>query len=161
MNGSVFAIDSRFIFEMSPISWTARRSPRVICSSVLGRLRPTQVVAKYRPLVDQEQRRLDEVVRHRLQEMRHHCDTLETRLRLLAPEKVLSRGYSITMDAESGASRSASGDAAGFAPTRRGRSDAYGRYANQNASAPTATVRSTPAIPASSRRSRRGGAPTA
>jgi exonuclease VII large subunit len=31
--------------------------------------------------------------------LRHRCDTLNARLRLLGPEQVLARGYSITLDA--------------------------------------------------------------
>jgi exodeoxyribonuclease VII large subunit len=38
-----------------------------------------------------------------VQEWRHRLTALETRLRLLAPERVLARGYSITTDAETGA----------------------------------------------------------
>ncbi len=34
--------------------------------------------------------------------MRHHCEELKTRLRLLGPEQVLARGYSITFDAATG-----------------------------------------------------------
>lgn len=67
-----------------------------------GRIHPMQAIEKYRPLVEQERRRLDEVLRHRLQEHRQRFETLQTRLRLLAPDKVLSRGYSITTDAETG-----------------------------------------------------------
>jgi exodeoxyribonuclease VII large subunit len=35
--------------------------------------------------------------------LRHRYDALRTRLRLLGPEQVLSRGYSITLDAATGA----------------------------------------------------------
>jgi exodeoxyribonuclease VII large subunit len=41
-------------------------------------------------------------MKHRLREHRNRIETLEARLRLLSPEQVLARGYSITMDAESG-----------------------------------------------------------
>jgi exodeoxyribonuclease VII large subunit len=50
------------------------------------------------------------VSRRRLRELAHVClqngrsrfDATEARLRLLGPEQVLARGYSITMDAASG-----------------------------------------------------------
>jgi exodeoxyribonuclease VII large subunit len=41
-------------------------------------------------------------MRHRLSERKSEFETLQTRLRLLGPEQVLSRGYSLTTDAESG-----------------------------------------------------------
>lgn len=39
---------------------------------------------------------------NRLRSLRQQCDALGTRLRLLGPEQVLARGYSITLDARSG-----------------------------------------------------------
>jgi len=39
---------------------------------------------------------------NRLRSLRQQCDALGTRLRLLGPERVLARGYSITLDARSG-----------------------------------------------------------
>ena len=39
---------------------------------------------------------------NRLRSLRQQCDALGTRLRLLGPERVLARGYSITMDAATG-----------------------------------------------------------
>lgn len=68
----------------------------------LGRVRPATVLKQRRELFEQEKARLDEQVRHRVREQRNKLATLEARLRLLGPEQVLSRGYSITMDAESG-----------------------------------------------------------
>jgi exodeoxyribonuclease VII large subunit len=50
----------------------------------------------------QETERLNEQARHRLRELKNRIGTLETRLRLLGPDQVLARGYSITMDAETG-----------------------------------------------------------
>jgi exodeoxyribonuclease VII large subunit len=37
-----------------------------------------------------------------LRSLRQQCDALAARLRLLGPEQVLARGYSITMDARGG-----------------------------------------------------------
>ena len=46
--------------------------------------------------------RLRELALHSVRERKNRLMTLETRLRLLGPEQVLSRGYSITMDAKTG-----------------------------------------------------------
>ena len=49
-----------------------------------------------------------------MQRLLHHCDALKIRLRLLGPEQVLARGYSITLDAATGkVIRSASDTRAG------------------------------------------------
>jgi exodeoxyribonuclease VII large subunit len=53
-------------------------------------------------LLRQEESRLIEVARHRLQDKQHGLTMLSARLRLLGPEQVLARGYSITMKADSG-----------------------------------------------------------
>ena len=37
-----------------------------------------------------------------MRELKNRIGTFETRLRLLGPDQVLARGYSITMDAETG-----------------------------------------------------------
>jgi exodeoxyribonuclease VII large subunit len=39
---------------------------------------------------------------HQLRERRNRAEGLEARLRLLSPQEVLARGYSITTDAETG-----------------------------------------------------------
>jgi exodeoxyribonuclease VII large subunit len=49
-----------------------------------------------------ERRRLREQARHYLRGLRQRADALQGRLRLLGPEQVLARGYSITLDAASG-----------------------------------------------------------
>jgi len=48
------------------------------------------------------QRRLREQARHQMRERQHDLNALGSRLRLLGPEQVLSRGYSITLDAATG-----------------------------------------------------------
>ena len=53
-------------------------------------------------IVRQEEARLREVARHRLENKQNGLAALETRLRLLGPEQVLARGYSITMNADTG-----------------------------------------------------------
>jgi exonuclease VII large subunit len=55
-----------------------------------------------RELLDQRRQRLREQAGHQLQRLRHHCDALKIRLRILGPEQVLARGYSITLDAATG-----------------------------------------------------------
>ena len=69
----------------------------------LLRLRPRQQFLQRGETVAQARRRLRELGRRGVQELQHRFNSLETRLRLLAPEQVLARGYSITMDAASGA----------------------------------------------------------
>ncbi|HUD45349.1 MAG TPA: exodeoxyribonuclease VII large subunit [Candidatus Baltobacteraceae bacterium] len=69
----------------------------------LRQLRPSQVLRRRRELLDQRRQRLREQAGHLLQRLRQHCDALNSRLRLLGPEQVLARGYSITLDAVTGA----------------------------------------------------------
>jgi len=71
-------------------------------ASRLGRARPGRLVKDRRELLTQAQRRLREQARHRLRERQHDLQALDSRLRLLGPEQVLSRGYSITLDAATG-----------------------------------------------------------
>ena len=68
----------------------------------LGRSQLAQVVARCREVLLQELRRLHEQRQARFSDKRSLLADLETRLRLLGPEQVLARGYSITMDAASG-----------------------------------------------------------
>ena len=71
-------------------------------SERLGRVRPAQLLKQRRELFEQEHARLSEQMKHRLRELQNRTDGLGARLRLLSPEQVLARGYSITTDAESG-----------------------------------------------------------
>jgi len=71
-------------------------------ASRLGRAWPGQRVKERRELLNQAQRRVREQARHQLRERQQELQTLASRLRLLGPEQVLSRGYSITMDAATG-----------------------------------------------------------
>jgi exodeoxyribonuclease VII large subunit len=72
-------------------------------SDRLGRVRPAVLIKQRRDVLDQTAQRLREQARHRLSESATALKALETRLRLLGPEQVLARGYSITMDANTGA----------------------------------------------------------
>lgn len=71
-------------------------------SDRLARVRPAQLLRQRRELLDQESARLAEQMKHQLRERRNRFEGLEARLRLLSPQQVLARGYSITMDAETG-----------------------------------------------------------
>jgi exodeoxyribonuclease VII large subunit len=68
----------------------------------LVRVRPVQLLKQRREGVEQARQRLRE--RMRLQLLRRNNDfaALSARLRLLGPEHVLARGYSITTDADTG-----------------------------------------------------------
>jgi exodeoxyribonuclease VII large subunit len=68
----------------------------------LGRLRPKRLLAQRRDELARQRDRLREQTRNRLRSLRQHCEELGTSLRLLGPEQVLARGYSITLDARTG-----------------------------------------------------------
>jgi len=68
----------------------------------LARVRPALLLRQRGEVLRQEKERLHEQVRHQVERRHNHLKTLEARLRLLGPEQVLSRGYSITMDANTG-----------------------------------------------------------
>ncbi len=71
-------------------------------SERLRRVRPAQVLQQRRELLQATRRRLAEVAKLNLQSNQARFQALEARLRLLGPEQVLARGYSITLDAETG-----------------------------------------------------------
>jgi exodeoxyribonuclease VII large subunit len=68
----------------------------------LARVRPPVLLQQRREVLGQVERRLHEQARRRLDAWRDGLTALEGRLRLLGPEQVLARGYSITADAASG-----------------------------------------------------------
>jgi exodeoxyribonuclease VII large subunit len=68
----------------------------------LGRLRPSRLLAQRREGLAQQRDLLRKQSKNRLRSLRQHCEALAARLRLLGPEQVLSRGYSITLDARNG-----------------------------------------------------------
>jgi exodeoxyribonuclease VII large subunit len=68
----------------------------------LGRLRPSRLLAQRRDWLAQQRNDLRKQTKNRLRSLRQQCDALAARLRLLGPEQVLSRGYSITLDASNG-----------------------------------------------------------
>ena len=69
----------------------------------LARVQLSKLLVAKRQQFTEHARRLPEHVRRALETKRSRFRELETRLRLLAPEKILERGYSITRDAETGA----------------------------------------------------------
>jgi exodeoxyribonuclease VII large subunit len=68
----------------------------------LQQVRPKQLLKQRRELLKLSQRRLRELARARLKDLKNGLATAKSRLRLLGPEQVLARGYSITMDAATG-----------------------------------------------------------
>jgi exodeoxyribonuclease VII large subunit len=81
------------------------RLGRTTLVGLYGRLRrahPAAAFEQRRQIVREWHRRLGERARSRLKENRGGLETIEARLKLLSPENVLARGYSITTDAASG-----------------------------------------------------------
>ena len=68
----------------------------------LHRASPRQLLKLRRDALTTTTRRLQEHARVNLREERNALRTLESRLRLLGPEQVLGRGYSITLDDATG-----------------------------------------------------------
>jgi exodeoxyribonuclease VII large subunit len=66
------------------------------------RLHPAACLDGLKTEVNRAGARLRELARHRLEQSRERLAALGDRLRLLSPELTLARGYSITMDAETG-----------------------------------------------------------
>jgi exodeoxyribonuclease VII large subunit len=64
----------------------------------LTRVRLTQLIFQRRQVVQQHQQRLRDLLAHQLRHVRHRFTSAQSGLRLLGPQQVLARGYSITMD---------------------------------------------------------------
>jgi exodeoxyribonuclease VII large subunit len=69
----------------------------------LHQIRPAELLSRQRERVERLGTRLTELAEHRLEGLDSRLARASARLRLLGPEQVLSRGYSITMDAANGA----------------------------------------------------------
>ena len=81
------------------------RRHRVACRNLaerLSRVRPALLLKQRREVFQQAELRFHEQTQHRLRELKNKIGALEARLRLLGPEQVLARGYSITMNAQTG-----------------------------------------------------------
>ena len=72
-------------------------------SERLLRVRPQALIKQRRQGLAQTEQRLRELAGQQLSELKTRCAALTRHLNLLGPEQVLSRGYSITFNAESGA----------------------------------------------------------
>jgi exodeoxyribonuclease VII large subunit len=68
----------------------------------LARVRPALLLKQRREVFQQAELRFREQTEHRLRELKNKLGGLEANLRLLGPEQVLARGYSITMNADTG-----------------------------------------------------------
>ncbi len=71
-------------------------------SERLARVRPALLLRQRREAVAQAEHRLRQLARVQLERSGNRLGALEARLRLLGPEQVLARGYSITTDAQTG-----------------------------------------------------------
>ena len=81
------------------------RDQFITCNNLASRLRqvrPKQLLQQRRELLKVTEHRLRELAHVRLKDLKNHLAVAESLLQLLGPEQVLSRGYSITMDAASG-----------------------------------------------------------
>ena len=81
------------------------RERLVACNNFVARLRqvrPKQLLKQRREVLKVTQHRLRELAHVRFKDLKNNLAATKARLRLLGPEQVLSRGYSITMDAASG-----------------------------------------------------------
>ena len=81
------------------------RDQLIACNNLAKRLRqvrPKQLLGQRREILQVTQHRLRELAHVRFKDLRNNLASAESRLQLLGPEQVLSRGYSITMDAASG-----------------------------------------------------------
>jgi len=83
----------------------AVRERQITCQNLAMRLRqvrPKQLLKQRRELLEMNRQRLRELARVRFKDFKSNLAAVGSRLRLLGPEQVLSRGYSITMDAATG-----------------------------------------------------------
>ncbi len=71
-------------------------------TSRLRQVRPKELLKQRRELVQATRRRLMELARVQFKNLKSSVQAAEARLRLLGPEQVLARGYSITLDAVTG-----------------------------------------------------------
>jgi len=81
------------------------RERQVVCHNLSTRLRqvrPKQFLKQRREVLKAAQKRLRELAREQFKQCKTSLAATQSRLRLLGPEQVLSRGYSITMDAATG-----------------------------------------------------------
>lgn len=78
------------------------RQRQLTASSQLSRVRLSQLLSQRRQTLQQHQQRLRDLLAQQLRHARHQFSTAQASLRLLGPQQVLARGYSITMDEKTG-----------------------------------------------------------
>jgi exodeoxyribonuclease VII large subunit len=71
-------------------------------ASRLRQVRPKQFLKQRREVLKVSQRRLHELAQAKVKNCKTYLAATESRLRLLGPEQVLARGYSITLDVATG-----------------------------------------------------------
>jgi exodeoxyribonuclease VII large subunit len=71
-------------------------------ASRLRQVRPKALLKQRRDVLQTTQKRLHELARVQFKNLKNALQTSESRLRLLGPEQVLARGYSITLDMATG-----------------------------------------------------------
>ncbi|MEW6303737.1 MAG: exodeoxyribonuclease VII large subunit [Verrucomicrobiota bacterium] len=92
---SALAREVHHRFERRQQGWSALRGR-------FARLRPSLALQQHQSALTQQRKQFAERIRVALKHSHHRLDHAASRLRLLSPGNVLERGYSITMDAESG-----------------------------------------------------------
>jgi exodeoxyribonuclease VII large subunit len=90
------------LLRASQLNWTAYEKNWRGLTERLLRVRPELAVQKWRERLEQLAQRLRAQVDRRREQSGQHVARLKDRWRLLGPENVLARGYSITEDAQSG-----------------------------------------------------------
>lgn len=78
------------------------RQRQLSATSQLTRVRLAQLLFERRQTLQQHQQRLRDLMAHQLRQIRHRFSTAQSSLRLLGPQQVLARGYSITTDEKTG-----------------------------------------------------------
>ena len=79
-----------------------QRQSWVMIAQRLVRLKPSQLLVQRGEKLAVQRKRLMELTRQGLHEWQNRFAAVEAKLRLLSPEQVLARGYSITTDAATG-----------------------------------------------------------
>jgi exodeoxyribonuclease VII large subunit len=84
------------------MNWTAHEKNWRSLAERLLRVRPELAVQKWRERLAQLSQRLREQAARRREQSSQRVECLKDRWRLLGPENVLARGYSITQDTRTG-----------------------------------------------------------
>jgi exodeoxyribonuclease VII large subunit len=90
------------LLRASQMNWTAHEKNWRSLAERLLRVRPELAVQKWRERLAQLSQRLREQAARRREQSSQRVERLKDRWRLLGPENVLARGYSITQDTRTG-----------------------------------------------------------